>query len=211
MCVGQYSALQIQPSLFCVPWGGLGIKRMDGCAIPQQFSTSRQTSFLIIPPKISKSFFSSLNFFYILQNFEKSIDHAVPVVKLMVSVITNSIISNGGIPLILFLFPAISNRCIQKKGINKLIFHKDIYMEGESLNSFTAGQACAASVSHRNIAIQRTQLTTFSFFIQTKHNSLEYTRQYRTQALANANEFIRRLNNQIKKDSNQYMHPLMAP
>lgn len=133
MCVGQYSALQIQPALFCVPWGGLGIKRMDGCAIPQQFSTSRQTSFLIIPPKISKSFFSSLNFFYILQNFEKSIDHAVPVVKLMVSVITNKIISNGGIPLILFLFPAISNRCIQKKGINKLIFHKDIHMEGESL------------------------------------------------------------------------------
>lgn len=57
----------------------------------------------------------------------------VPVVKLMVSVITNKIISNGGIPLILFLFPAISNRCIQKKRINKLIFHKDIYMEGESL------------------------------------------------------------------------------
>lgn len=84
-------------------------------------------------PKNFKSFFSSLNFFYILQNFEKSIDHTVPVVKLMVSVITNKIISNGGIPLILFLFPAISNRCIQKKGINKLIFHKDIYMEGERL------------------------------------------------------------------------------
>lgn len=132
MCVGQYSALQIQPALFCVPWGGLGIKRMDGCAIPQQFSTSRQTSFLIIPPKISKSFFFQFEFFLTSYRTLKN-QSIIPVVKLMVSVITNTIISNGGIPLILFLFPAISNRCIQKKGINKLIFHKDIYMEGESL------------------------------------------------------------------------------
>lgn len=88
--------------------------------------------FLIIPPKISTIFFSSLNFFFTSYRTLKN-QSIIPVVKLMVSVITNKIISNGGIPLILFLFLAISNRCIQKKGINKLIFHKDIYMEGESL------------------------------------------------------------------------------
>lgn len=83
-------------------------------------------------PKNFNKFFFQIEFFFTSYRTLKN-QSIIPVVKLMVSVITNKIISNGGIPLILFLFPAISNRCIQKKGINKLTFHKDIYMEGESL------------------------------------------------------------------------------
>lgn len=120
--------------------------------------------FLIIPPKISTIFFFQIEFFFTSYRTLKN-QSIIPVVKLMVSVITNKIISNGGIPLILFLFLAISNRCIQKKGINKLFNISQRYLYGRrEFDSFTAGQACAASVSHKNIAIQRTQLTTFSIF-----------------------------------------------
>lgn len=103
------------------------------------------------PKNFKKFFFLVWIFFDILQNFEKSIDHTCCQIN---GVCDNKIISNGGIPLILFLFSAISNRCIQKKGINKLIFHKDIYMEGESLTPSLLDKACAdTTASHGKIAI----------------------------------------------------------
>lgn len=115
-------------------------------------------------PKNFNKFFFQIEFFFTSYRTLKN-QSIIPVVKLMVSVITNKIISNGGIPLILFLFPAISNRCIQKKGINKLTFHKDVYMEGESLTPSLLDKACAdTTASHGKIAIQRTQLTIFSIF-----------------------------------------------
>lgn len=60
--------------------------RLEGCAILQQFSTSRQNLFFLIILKKISSFFS-LNiyiqiFFYILGNFEKTID-PIPVCQIL--------------------------------------------------------------------------------------------------------------------------------
>lgn len=130
--------------IFSVHQEGLGMRRLDGCAIPQQFSNSRQNFFLNYSLKKFRFFFqfehihSEVFFTYCRTLKNQSTTYLLSNIK----VITNKIISNGGIPLILFLFSAISNRRIQKKRNKYKTNISQRYLNGRrEFDSITAGQA----------------------------------------------------------------------